>query len=212
MNRTLMCVALMAIILAPGVAGAEEGKINYAEILKAKSPTVVTVKFVNKIRVSMMGMGQQEQEQNQEATGMMVDPTGLVMISNSDLTGGVGGMIRGLNMKSTPSKFKVVFPGDEKEYDAILGAKDSKLNLAFVRIKDLAGKQVKCLDLANVATAEVGQELVGVDRFGKGFDYAPFFGRALVTGEIKQPRHMFSLTGGFAGEGLALYNKEGKAV
>jgi hypothetical protein len=118
----------------------------------------------------------------------------------------------GGSVKPEASKFKVTFPGEEKEYDAILGATDSKLNLAFIRIRDLGDRKVECVEFAEGSKLAIGQELVGVERFGKGFDYAPHFVRVLVSGEIKQPRVMYSVSGDPVSQGLPLFDKSGKVV
>lgn len=209
--RLAGCAA--AWLLLTGVVLAGEEANPYGEVLRSRAPAVVSVKFVLNVNISF-GPQSQSEEMNQEATGVMIDPQGLVMINNDVLSGGMGRIARmnpRVQVKATPSKFKVIFPGDAKEYDAILGATDSKLNLAFVRIRDLEGKEAAWVDFGNPGTVAVGQELIGVSRYGKGFDYAPYFGRSLVTGEVVQPRPMFAVDRA-AGNGLPLFDHTGKPV
>jgi len=212
MRTLLLWAAFAASITAVAGSGAfaeEEGSNPYAELLKSKSPALVSVKFVMKIE--MMG---QSQEMNRELTGVMVDPVGLVMVSNTQL--GAGMRIRGRRGMGgggvKASKFKIAFPGEDKEFDAIKGASDSKLNLAFLRIKNLEGRKVEFVDFAKAAPVKVGQELVGVDRYGKGFDYAPHFNLVRVAGEIKQPRVMYAVAGGGVAQGLPLFDTKGRVA
>ena len=51
----------------------------------------------------------------------------------------------------TPTNLRVIFAGDEKEYEAILGATDSKLGLAYVLIRDLKGRTAGAVDLNKAA-------------------------------------------------------------
>jgi S1-C subfamily serine protease len=216
MSRTIYAAVLGAAILAAGTATGADDAAVWSKLLNDKSPSVVYVKAVLKLELSLMGQNQTE-EQTGDFSGVLVDPCGLVMASSLPLSGPGRGMMprmpgRNIDIKITPVSLKVIFPGDEKEYEAVLGATDSNLNLAFLRIKNLEGKKVQCVDFGDAAPVAIGQELVGVDRVGKGFDYAPFFGRATVNGELKQPRPMFSVQGEFGAQGLPLFTKEGKVV
>ena len=116
-------MATEALSVKESFEGAEEPpKFEPAKFLEAKAPTVVSVKSVLKFGDS---------ESNNERSGCVVDPAGVVMIPSWNPT-----RFRSSAMKMTPTKIRVLFEGDEKEYDAVLGATDSKLGLAFVRIKD----------------------------------------------------------------------------
>lgn len=215
MKRSLLfSVAGTLLVAAALVASAEEAKPAYGEILKAKAPSLVSVKFVLKMRIAFGGQAQSE-EMNREVTGVVVDGSGLVMISNTHLNVGMGrrGRLGGqASVNTAPSNFKVVFPGEEKEYEAILGATDSKLNLAFVKIKDLGEKKPAAVDFTRGAAVQIGQELVAVDRYGKGFDYAPTLSKTFVAGEILQPRHMYAVAGAGGDQGLPLFDASGQAV
>ncbi len=216
MNRMMVLAAAATILAASGAAEAGQADASaYKALLEEKADLLVSVKFVLKQEISMSGRSMGNDESTKEVSGVVVDPTGLVLMSNTTLGGGMGGLMRRnpqLSIKTEPSDFKVIFPGETKEYDAILGAKDSKLNLAFVQIKDLEGREIRWASFEKAAKAEIGQTLVGVNRLGKGFDYAPYFARAMVTGEVKQPRPMFVIRGDFSGEGLPLFTNEGKVA
>ena len=105
----------------------------------------------------------------------------------------------------------MIFEGDEKEYDAVLGATDSKLGLAFVRVKDLGGKKLTSVDFAAGAEVKLGDELAGVIRTDQGFDYAPYYGMTHVVGQVTKPRSMWIVTG-FLPQGHPLYTTDGRAA
>ena len=189
--RTLALAFALVGSLLGRLASADD---PYAKHLEAKASSVVSVKLVLKIG---------ENEGNFDQIGTVIDPAGVVMMPNfANARGG---------MKVTPVSIRVVFPGDEKEYDAVLGAFDSKLGLAFIRIKDLLGKQITSVNLTEGAEAKVGDELFGVTRKDEGFDYAPFYGVAKIVGQTTKPRTMW-ITSGFQPLAHPLYTAEGKVA
>jgi hypothetical protein len=180
---------------APGAkeAGEEEDDESPARHLEAKAASIVAVKFVAKVM---------ERELSINETGTVVDASGLVMLPNR---------VKNDRVKFTVSNLRVVFPGDDKEYDAIVAATDSRLDLAFIRIRDLAGKTLVPVDLTESPEAEPGTELFTVTRLDQGFDYAPYFGAAQVVGRITKPRALGILSG-FAPGAHVLFDEDGKAA
>ncbi len=187
---TVVAGLVLGAPVRPAAAGDEAVA---AAMLEAKAPTVVTVKFVVKIR-SPMG----EEEANADARGVVVDPAGLVMLGNDSLEP-IGGMLRMMMRRqgapkvvTTPMDFKVLFGSDAKEHDAVLVARDTNLGLAFVQIVAPEGALVAA-DLAAGAEPKIGATLFGVSRRSRGFDAAPVLGRVFVSGRVDKPRPMWSL-------------------
>jgi len=177
--RLALAATLLVGSLGGGRASADDAA--YAAQLERKATSVVVLKLVTKVG---------EFENASERMGTLIDPAGVVM------TTGLGGT-RG-NIKVALVSARVVFPGDEKEYDAILGAFDSRLGLAFFRIKDLAGRAVTAVDPADAGEVKIGDELFGVSRLEDGFDYAPYYGTVTVIGQVKKPREMWFPSSGWA--------------
>ncbi len=202
MHRPMIPYAVVPLLaLAGALAAPAAADDAFAKRVEEKAPTVVTVKFVIKVQFGGQGV---EREQSGSMTGVIVDPSGVVMMPNW----GRGGMRQ---MKITPVNLRVLFEGDEKEYDAVVGATDSKLGLAFVIVKDLAGKQIASVDLAATADAKVGDELLTVTRLEQGFDYAPYFGLARIVGQVTKPRPMWMLQG-FTAVAHPFYAADGKTA
>ena len=199
--RALSCGLLAGLLLvaSASTSGADDPvKFDAAKFLESKAPSVVTVKSVLKVG---------DNERNDERSGSVVDPEGVVMLPNWMST-----RFRSpSSFKMTPTKIRVIFDGDEKEYDAILGATDSKLGLAFVRVKDLAGKKLTSVDFAGGTEVRLGDELAGVIRTDQGFDYAPYYGMTRVVGQVTKPRSMWLVTG-FLPQGHPLYTTDGRAA
>jgi hypothetical protein len=176
--------AVVAALLVGPLAGstvADTDDAVYAQQLDAKAASVVVLKLVTKIG---------EFENASERIGTLIDPSGVVM------TTGLGSARGGA--KVTLVSARVVFPGDEKEYDAILGAFDSRLGLAFFRIKDTTGRAIAAVNPSDAGEVKIGDELFGVSRLEDGFDYAPFYGTVEIVGQVKKPRDMWLPAGGWA--------------
>lgn len=201
----LLVASLAALLLArPALAGGPA-----PALIEAKAGSVVSLKITVKLTGSV-GDRSIDQERNLTSSGVVVDGSGLVMITSDSVTFRPrGGRQPGMDLKVTPTSIRVIFPGDEKEYDAILGATDTKLGLAYVLIRDLAGRAAPPLDMAKTAEPAVGDVLYAVTRLGQGFDYAPICQKANVIGQVSKPRQMWSLDGEAPEAGHPLYTAEG---
>jgi hypothetical protein len=200
------CVALAAAVLAAGASADSP----HSKLIESRAATVVTVKAALKISGSFRGQSI-DQEREMTATGVVVDSCGFVMMSSDAVSvprfARMGGQQH--DIKITPTNLRVVFAGDETEYEAILGATDSKLGLAFVLIRDLKGRNAAAVDLANTAEPKVGDTLYAVTRMEQGFDYAPVCDEAKVIGQVTKPRAMWVLGGSGADVPHPLYTAEG---
>jgi hypothetical protein len=205
----------LLVLAAAGALGAPAmAKEPQKRLLEEKAALVVSVRFTLQLTITF-GSGQtREQEAPSSATGILVDKAGLVMISNDAVNpaarGGRG--MQGVDVKSTPSQFRVTFPGETKEYPAILGATESKLGLAFIRIRDLEGKQIPALAGEPVPDPAPGDRLYGVSRLGEGFDYAPYVDEMRVSGRVTKPRDMINVEGDFLNLAHPLFDETGGTV
>ncbi|MBI4575173.1 MAG: trypsin-like peptidase domain-containing protein [Planctomycetes bacterium] len=206
--------------LAPAMARADEEGDRLAAVLERHAPSVVTVKIVLKTEMHMMGQGQ-DQESRMELQGTVVDASGLVMLSSTpfssdrmeEMMGGMGGAPEGeFGIKMTPKEIKVIFEREETEYDAFLAATDSKLDLAFVQVERLEGKELRPVGFEEARDLAVGQKVASVSRLAKGYDFAPYFETARVSGEIAKPRKAWMLDGGLGAFGLPVYDLDGATV
>jgi len=212
--RTIAAALAAVVLLAAPYAGAGEDEVSVHEkLLAAKADTVVNLKFVLKMQITMQGQTR-DQEQNSEVRGVLIGDSGLVLTSNTNF-GGIPESVRrqyNLEVKATPVELKILFSNEVEEYDAQLVARDSNLNLAFVQILDLKGREVKGVDLRTGVEPRVGREIIGVSRMSRGFDCAPVVGRLFVTAKIEKPRAMWAVNGNFSALAHPVYNQEGQLV
>ena len=200
------CIALAVAILVAGAAADSP----YQKLIDTRAATVVTVKAALKIGGSFMGQSI-DREQEMTASGVVVDACGFVMMSSDNISVPRFARLgdRAHDIKITPTNLRVIFPGDETEYEAILGATDSKLGLAFVLIRDLKGRTATPVDFSNTVEPKVGDTLYSVTRMERGFDYAPVCDEAKVVGHVTKPRAMWVLGGSGADVPHPLYTAEG---
>lgn len=155
------------------------------QILEKHSPALVHVKFVLKIE----GMGQ-DREMPEEIGGIMIEDSGLVLVSNFQ-TGGMASMMGANGMSATPREIKVLIGDDQEGVDATLIARDSEADLAWVKITDPKGKKYDAIDFSKGASPDLGDEVVFVGRKGKYFDRVPFVQMHRIEAVTKKPRHLF---------------------
>lgn len=204
---------LAAAMLAIGAARAgADGRADAQKLLKEKSPLIVTVKFQLK-----MSMGGEEQSSETELAGVMIDPKGIVLCSNTQMGGYAGMMSRMMpeemrgNLSIRPTDIKVIVGEDEEGVEAKLLARDSELDLAWIQIKEPGDKKYTALDLSKSAPAELGDKLSWVWRLGKHFDRAELVGEAQVVGATKKPRELL-IPSGVTHYGVPVFNASGELV
>ncbi len=223
MTRKIFVLTLAAVVALGCIptANAEDGatteaKSVEAKLIESKGSSIVSLKFVLNAALNFQGQSM-DREITGTATGVMIDATGLVMLPARSLDAaaylGIPPQMRAqVEISSTPGNVKVIFPGDDKEYPAILGAKDSKLGLAFVLIKDLGEKKPTVADMSDAATPAVGDEVYGVSRLDQGFDHAPMCSKLRVIGQVSKPRTMWARNGSGMFLSQPLYTAAGKVV
>jgi len=220
-KRVSLALYGMAAILTTGVtaaAHADEMATQLQNLVEKRAPSIVTVKVVLKSEFKAGGQGQ-DSESRMELQGVVVDRSGLVMVSSSawspnrfaEMMGGADNQ-EGFGVKVTPTEFKVIFERDEKEYSAFLAATDTKLDLGFLKIEDPLDRTVTAVDFGATATPTVGQQVVSVSRLPKGYDYAPYFESARISGVIAKPRKAWMLDGSISGFGLPVFSSSGEVL
>ena len=207
MTRRPLLLAAAVLVLLFAAPHASAGEVHQ-KLLDQHAESVVSVKFTLSMQLSFQGQTM-DREMSGAAAGILVDPVGLIVMDAAAFSPRGP---RGMEIKASPVSIRIVFPGDPKEYEAVLGAKDSRLGMTFVRIKDLEGKQVKALSLDGEPEASIGDRLYGVTRLDQGFDYAPLCQTADVTGWVTKPRKMWAVEGGAVDVAHPLFTASGAVV
>jgi S1-C subfamily serine protease len=196
-------VTLLA-ILSP-TAAAQQAE-DFQKLLAEKAPAIVTVKFVLKMK-GRWG----ETEDEREVSAAMIEPDGLVLCSNSML-GGFGRWGRTEGTTITPTDIKVLIGDDTEGRDAKLIARDSELDLTWIRIEDPGDGGFAFVDLSASNTPSIGEELYSIMRLGKYFDRVPVVREGRLGGITRKPRALYIPTSGGASVGLPVFNSKGAVV
>jgi hypothetical protein len=218
-HSRMICSVLVVIgiLAAPAIAdGDAEGQL-YRDLLEKRSEAIVTVKAVLKTEISMMGQ-LQDDESRVEIPGVVVDPNGIVLVSNMpfsstrmrQMMGGV--MPMGIDINITPIDMKVLFAGDEEEYDAFIAATDAEFDLAFIQIEGIEGREISTIDFDESGRTGIGDRIFTLSRMNKGYDYAAHVQAARISGEIRRPRRAWIIDRHMDALGLPVFSIDGEVV
>ncbi|MFH1110478.1 MAG: serine protease [Planctomycetota bacterium] len=216
--RRWMIASLIATIssMAWATAPADDGE-TFSKLLKEKTPAIVTVKFT--LKVNMGGMfGGGEQENESEVNGVMIDAKGLVLCSNTQLSGFIGMMRQfmgemGGNITATPTDLKILVGDDTEGRDAEIVARDTELDLAWVRMKEPGEQKYAYVDFSQSAVPKVGQQVYVLRRMGKFFARCAVAADGRIAGTTAKPRDLYVPAGNVgAAYGLPVFLADGKPV
>lgn len=198
-----LIAALLAVTSAAlGATQSAAAEADFDKLTNEKSAALVTVKFV----LQMKGPGG-EGEDEREVTGLVVQADGLVLCSNSQLGGGP--FVRG---SAVPKDIKVLLGDDTQGLDARLMARDSEMDLAWLKIKELGNRKLPFQDLAKSVTPKVGDRLYTIARLGKYFDRATCVRECRVGGMTRKPRMLYVQSQDVARSGMPMFGSTGDLV
>lgn len=207
------CLVTVLVVLALGLNAAPElraqtstkPQADFQKLLAEKTAPIVTIKFVLKTKSSWG-----ESESESEATAVIVEPDGLVLCSKTELGG--YGEYYGSRRTSLPTDIKVLIGDDAEGLEAKLLARDSELDLIWLRIKDLGDRKLPYVDLEQSAVPEIGDHIYSVSRMGKYFDRIAVVNEGRVGGVTAKPRKLYVPSSGGSGLGLPTYNAGGELI
>jgi S1-C subfamily serine protease len=174
----------------------------YKLLIEERGPAVVSIRYILKLE------GQQQEE---EAPGVMVEPTGLVL---TQTPGGIGA--RAMGMAPTPSEVKVLIGDDTQGVDAKVVAQDKELGLAWLQLDTPAQTPYAFVDFSSSGTANVGDTVYMVSLMGKFFGNEPMVSEGKIAASVTKPRRLLMpAAGATAGEtslGLPVFDATGKVL
>jgi hypothetical protein len=202
MNRQLPLIVLASCLLLVGTVPADE-IAQARKIFDAHADSVLWIEAVLKIQVSAGSMPTRTQEDKQTLLGTVIDESGLMVCSLSQLdpasvVDGQERNIQGRRMKiSASSEFvevKVRLP-DKTEVPAKVVMKDSSWDLAFLMIdtgsEEFQGHSLKPVKLAAGSKARPLDRLVLIQRLGKAMKYTPAVDTTRVAAVVTKPRTLY---------------------
>lgn len=182
---------------------------EYQQVLKAYAPALVTIKYVPKTP----GSGGDFEGEN-EITGVMIEPAGLVLCSNT-LLGGPRARFR--EARTVPSDIRVLAGDDTEGLPATFIARDTELDLAWLQIKQASERKFAYVDLdaATKAGAQLhlGQRLLALGMMGRYFGQEVLVSEGQVAGRTHKPRELLVVRGGLDTDpGLPVFTADGQIV
>jgi len=218
-NVILTATFLLAFVLGtlPAQAAAPGKAISFEQLVKEKTTALVTVKFILKLKMGGMFSSMGDQESETEVTGVMIDPQGLVLCSNTQV-GGISSLIKRFmgsqaDIQAKPTDLKVLIGDDTEGLEADFLARDSELDLAWIQIKEPGDKKFDFLDLSKSAKPAIGDTLLMVRRMDKYFDRTIVVGESRLGGTTVKPRELYVPTHDVSSNwGLPVYNARGLFV
>ncbi len=119
----------------------------------------------------------------------------------------------GAVITTTPTDIKVLIGDDTEGLEAEIVARDSELDLAWLRIKDAGGKRFDYLDLSIGSSVKVGERVMCVRRMGSYFGRSAIVIEGRIVGTTKKPRRLYVPSIELAmAYGLPIYTVGGKLV
>ncbi|MCB1036557.1 MAG: hypothetical protein KDD47_22215, partial [Acidobacteria bacterium] len=175
--RRVLLASLLTLLFASAASWAAPAP-DLGQLLAAQDKALVTVKFVLQVKLggSLAG-GMDDQELENEVTGVVIDSKGLVLCSNTQFNAYVDLMERmmpaGVEMTATPKDLKVLTGVEGEELGADLLVRDSDRDLVWLRIREPGERKFSFIDFAQATVPGVGDEVFAVWRMDRYFARAP---------------------------------------
>lgn len=202
-RTTLLAVLLFSLLSLPALSSADDLAGKGREIVNKYKEAILIVRLVIKGGMSFGGSSHQE-ESKTEATGVVIDPTGLAVVplSETDPYGEIGDLLssmgssRGVdvNVKSDLADVKYVL-ADGTEIAAKVVLRDRDLDLAFVRPLEKPAQPMTFVDLSKDVQLDLLDEAICLDRMTSAYDRVPYAAVGRVKSVVEKPRRYYLIEG-----------------
>jgi hypothetical protein len=226
--RKAIALAVAALALAASSVARAADAPDWGRTLDAHAPTIVSLRYDLAVRLAARGQTR-SLSRKRESNGVLVDPSGMVLASVTALEGEdlrytrmfLKAMYGEVSLAVEPVHLKVQVGTEETERDAILVAKDTALDVAFLQVVEQVdglpqaakGLSLPSVDVSKPVEIRAGVPLHGVSRRGRAFDHSPYLRFAYASQRIEKPRAMWGVRGEFTSElGLPVFDEAGSAV
>jgi len=185
-NLTIASLCLLGVWITPSFASdiAEKGR----DVFNKSRLAVVTVEVVLKATSS----GGRSGESKQDITGTVVDPSGLTVVALSacDPAEMYRRVSQEYKVQTEVTDIKMLLD-DGTELPAEIVLRDNDLDLAFLRPKTKPASPMAAVDLTKSGTAQVLDEIVGINRLGKAASRAYAASIEHIAAVIQKPRTFY---------------------
>lgn len=197
-RRSCACFFIILFCLSPSVHAdrtAEAGRF----VLEKYQDAVIKVKLVIRFKLLMNGSEMKNNESKIEATGTVLHPSGLTLISlnktdpgrladNNLRKNNTAG--RKMELESELTDVLLILP-DGKEIPAKVVLRDRDLDLAFVEPLESPAKPLAAIDLDDIGSADVLDEIFSVGRLDKIATRVPAVLSDRIVAVMQKPRTFY---------------------
>ncbi len=221
MYRLAGVAGLLGVLLA-GAALGDDVAAQARQVMDKWQQVVVTVRLVIQTKMAFGGTDAEVSENKSEATGVVIDPSGLTVVSLSETDPSELFKRFMGRYESEPDAFKMdskvtdlkLRLADGKEVPAKVVLRDKDLDLAFLRPQEKPAEPLAAVDLAQAAPVEVMDQVVVLSRLGAVGDWGIAVGVDRIGAVLHKPRTMYVpwSSGLMGGLGAPVFSLEGRII
>jgi hypothetical protein len=195
-NRNFIVIpALFLIALLATSSRASELAEKGRQIFNKNHQAVVSVQIVLKITYVQAGQASSPQESKQDATGSVIDPSGLTVLAlsacdPSELYQRMTSDQSRSRVETEVSDIKILL-GDGTELPAEIVLRDKDLDLAFIRPKTKPAAPMTWIDLSKSSSAQVLDEVISLNRLNSAASRAYSASIEHVSAVVQKPRTFY---------------------
>jgi hypothetical protein len=180
---------------------------EYQHLRSTYRDALVTVRFIMKFEDPTGSFTGEN-----EIAGVMISPDGAVLCSNL-LLGGTGS--HAVQARCMPTDISVYTRDCAEGLEARFVARDTELDLAWLKIKAAPGQKFACIDLAKLGTSapdpQLGRRVLGLGMMGRYFGQEVLVTESLVVGRTHKPRDLYVIRGALDTDpGLPVFTADGR--
>ncbi len=209
--------AFVMVLGGMACANADEIAVAGRSVMDANKAAVITVRVVLKQQFAMPGMPSHEEESAIEAAATVLDPSGLAVLSLSQLEPEAmfAAMMEeedsDMKMETKVSDVKYL-RSDGGETPAKIVLRDKDLDLAFVRPENKSDEKYAFIDLNKAVKPGVLDPLFVLTRLGKVASRVHAIQATRVQAIIEKPRTLYVPGGDVDKVGAPVFTQEGAPV
>lgn len=204
-SKGWMLLAAIALLLAGGAgspARADESGMKAAGIAKAYGDAVIQVKVVTRYRMVVQGREMRKGENEVEALGTVIDPSGLTVLSNInvDPTKAYADMLKkaksggedagSVDIEGSFADVRMFLP-DGSELPAQVVLRDKDLDLVFIRPTEKPARPLVAVDLSKAAKPAMFDDVLILGRLGAIGGRAPSAAIFRIEAVAGKPRSYY---------------------
>lgn len=187
---------------------ADSGK----QVVSKWSSSIVTVQITVKTSVSYGGEQGQKREDKNESTGIIIDPSGLLVMplstaSPDDIMNAMGGDEK---VSSEVTDLKILLP-DGRQIPSRIVLRDKDLDLAFIRPIQKPAQPLPALDLSQSSKPGVLDQIIMISRLGMVASRTISASVNRIDAVVEKPR-TFYVVGRVDSPGATAFSLDGTPV